>query len=182
MCSAHCCRTACGWLLIAALPPLSFGLLLLHRLLQEQQHLAAHWPLAVPEVNEDDEDDTERIAAVVMGRQLGPAHAAAVTGNTPASAGAAASTTASLASLDCCSVSGMDAELPVEPSSSGRQGCPVFVMLPLDTVWVVEREGKKVRERLVCLFMQVCMQQLAMAEPVLVLKIPLNMVWCAGGV
>ncbi|KAG1661170.1 hypothetical protein FOA52_002622 [Chlamydomonas sp. UWO 241] len=35
-----------------------------------------------------------------------------------------------------------------EPSSSdGRpvsQGCPVYVMLPLDTVWVVERDGKKV--------------------------------------
>lgn len=28
-----------------------------------------------------------------------------------------------------------------EPSSSG---CPVYVMLPLDTVWVVERDGKKV--------------------------------------
>ena len=32
------------------------------------------------------------------------------------------------------------------PSTSGREaGCPVFVMLPLDTVWVVERDGKRVR-------------------------------------
>ncbi len=32
-----------------------------------------------------------------------------------------------------------------EPStSSPQQGCPVYVMLPLDTVWVVERDGKKV--------------------------------------
>jgi beta-amylase len=30
-----------------------------------------------------------------------------------------------------------------EPSSSQR-GCPVFVMLPLDTVWVIEREGRKI--------------------------------------
>ncbi|KIZ05231.1 hypothetical protein MNEG_2733 [Monoraphidium neglectum] len=31
------------------------------------------------------------------------------------------------------------------PSTSGRDlGCPVFVMLPLDTVWVVERDGKRV--------------------------------------
>lgn len=29
-----------------------------------------------------------------------------------------------------------------EPSSSS--GCPVYVMLPLDTVWVVERDGKRV--------------------------------------
>jgi hypothetical protein len=34
--------------------------------------------------------------------------------------------------------------LCIEPSSSGRVGCPVFVMLPLDTVWFVEREGRKV--------------------------------------
>lgn len=35
-----------------------------------------------------------------------------------------------------------------EASSSGSravaQGCPVYVMLPLDTVWVLERDGKKV--------------------------------------
>lgn len=35
-----------------------------------------------------------------------------------------------------------------EASSSGsggaQQGCPVYVMLPLDTVWVVERDGKRV--------------------------------------
>jgi len=34
-----------------------------------------------------------------------------------------------------------------EASPSGQRhgtGCPVFVMLPLDTVWVVERDGKKV--------------------------------------
>ncbi|GIL83204.1 hypothetical protein Vretimale_11282 [Volvox reticuliferus] len=30
-----------------------------------------------------------------------------------------------------------------QPSSSGS-GCPVYVMLPLDTVWVVEREGKRI--------------------------------------
>ncbi|PNW83114.1 hypothetical protein CHLRE_06g307150v5 [Chlamydomonas reinhardtii] len=30
-----------------------------------------------------------------------------------------------------------------EPSSSGS-GCPVYVMLPLDTVWVVERDGKRI--------------------------------------
>ncbi|GAX80527.1 hypothetical protein CEUSTIGMA_g7965.t1 [Chlamydomonas eustigma] len=30
------------------------------------------------------------------------------------------------------------------PATAQRQGCPVFVMLPLDTVWVVEREGRKV--------------------------------------
>jgi beta-amylase len=30
-----------------------------------------------------------------------------------------------------------------EPSSSGT-GCPVYVMLPLDTVWVVERDGKRI--------------------------------------
>lgn len=30
-----------------------------------------------------------------------------------------------------------------QPSSSAS-GCPVYVMLPLDTVWVVERDGKKV--------------------------------------
>jgi hypothetical protein len=34
------------------------------------------------------------------------------------------------------------------PSTSGKDlGCPVFVMLPLDTVWVVERDGKRVRPR-----------------------------------
>ena len=37
------------------------------------------------------------------------------------------------------------AEPPDAPSTSGRDaGCPVFVMLPLDTVWVVERDGKRV--------------------------------------
>ncbi len=30
-----------------------------------------------------------------------------------------------------------------EPTSSGS-GCPVYVMLPLDTVWVVERDGKRI--------------------------------------
>jgi beta-amylase len=29
-------------------------------------------------------------------------------------------------------------------ASSSTSGCPVYVMLPLDTVWVVERDGKKV--------------------------------------
>ena len=31
-----------------------------------------------------------------------------------------------------------------QPSTSGR-GLPVYVMLPLDTVWLVERDGKQVR-------------------------------------
>lgn len=53
-----------------------------------------------------------------------------------------------LSSLDgSCSLS---SQWPAaEPSSSsgggGRSGCPVYVMLPLDTVWVVEREAQKVR-------------------------------------
>lgn len=34
-----------------------------------------------------------------------------------------------------------EAEPAAQPSSSG---CPVYVMLPLDTVWVIERDGKKV--------------------------------------
>lgn len=37
------------------------------------------------------------------------------------------------------------ADSPEAPSTSGKDvGCPVFVMLPLDTVWVVERDGKRV--------------------------------------
>lgn len=51
----------------------------------------------------------------------------------------------STSSMDgSCSVGG---QWPaVEPSSSGggRSGCPVYVMLPLDTVWVVERDNQKV--------------------------------------
>jgi hypothetical protein len=47
-------------------------------------------------------------------------------------------------SIDC---GDCGAGLGIEPSSSGRVGCPVFVMLPLDTVWVVEREGRKVGTR-----------------------------------
>lgn len=31
---------------------------------------------------------------------------------------------------------------PTRPPPS--HGCPVYVMLPLDTVWVVEREGRRV--------------------------------------
>lgn len=38
-----------------------------------------------------------------------------------------------------------EANIPDSPAvASSSNGCPVYVMLPLDTVWVVEREGKKV--------------------------------------
>jgi len=30
------------------------------------------------------------------------------------------------------------------PASNHQKGCPVFVMLPLDTVWVIERDGKRI--------------------------------------
>lgn len=36
-----------------------------------------------------------------------------------------------------------DASEQPQPSTSGR-GLPVYVMLPLDTVWLVERDGKQV--------------------------------------
>lgn len=37
-----------------------------------------------------------------------------------------------------------DASIADAQESSYAPGCPVYVMLPLDTVWVVDREGKKV--------------------------------------
>jgi hypothetical protein len=36
------------------------------------------------------------------------------------------------------------ASTPEAASTPPSRGCPVFVMLPLDTVWVVERDGKQV--------------------------------------
>jgi hypothetical protein len=54
--------------------------------------------------------------------------------------------------LGSSSTSSLDGSIggqwPVGEASSsgggGRSGCPVYVMLPLDTVWVVEREDQKV--------------------------------------
>lgn len=75
----------------------------------------------------------------------------ATTGSSAAAAAAAAEAqqyvgTSSMSSLDgSCSVQQWPAG-EVSSSSGGRSGCPVYVMLPLDTVWVVERESQKVRK------------------------------------
>jgi hypothetical protein len=51
----------------------------------------------------------------------------------------------SMSSLDgSYSIGGQWPAGEVSSSGGGRSGCPVYVMLPLDTVWVVEREDKKV--------------------------------------
>jgi hypothetical protein len=61
-------------------------------------------------------------------------------------AGAAADAAQQQQQQQYVALSSADGQAWPEPSSSsGRAGCPVFVMLPLDTVWVVEREGHKVR-------------------------------------
>lgn len=53
----------------------------------------------------------------------------------------------STSSLDgSCSVGGQWPAGEASSSGGGRSGCPVYVMLPLDTVWVVEREGQKVSQ------------------------------------
>jgi hypothetical protein len=90
---------------------------------------------------------------------FGPLPADAIGGTpatavTPAGAPAAAAAeaqqffgTSSTSSVDgSCSVQQWPAG-EASSSSGGRSGCPVYVMLPLDTVWVVEREAQKVSGR-----------------------------------
>ncbi|WIA44381.1 hypothetical protein OEZ86_007152 [Tetradesmus obliquus] len=84
-------------------------------------------------------------ADILPGSIAAAAAAAAAVGSVAAGDAAAAAAflqdSLSAPSIDC---GDCGAGLGIEPSSSGRVGCPVFVMLPLDTVWVVEREGRKV--------------------------------------
>ena len=95
------------------------------------------------------------VAAAAAGTATAPA--AATAGSSGGAAAAAAAVAvgqqqqqyyapgSSLGSLDgSCSVGGQWPAGEASGSGSGRSGCPVYVMLPLDTVWVVERETQKV--------------------------------------
>ena len=95
------------------------------------------------------------VAAAAAGTATAPAAAAAGGSGSSAAAAAAVAVVqqqqqyyspgSSVGSLDgSCSVGGQWPAGEASGSGSGRSGCPVYVMLPLDTVWVVERETQKV--------------------------------------
>lgn len=144
--SAVSCLCPCSFTLFA--PPPWFLFFPLHRLLQESKQELKIPPAAGDE--QDDEEDAESIAAAAAAaaagpydRPLGLLNVGRMSSSTLSGSYGAGSPAAAV--VDTLSAPSIDCDNTIQPSTSGRQGCPVFVMLPLDTVWVVERDSKKVR-------------------------------------